>query len=71
MTGTPFCILPVTALNGNPIGSGKVGDIFARLLNQWSTNTGVDVKGQIQRWDAERGDVAGTSAPTPYRFKSK
>ncbi len=71
MTGTPFCMLPVTALNGNPIGSGKVGDIFTRILNQWSANTGVDVKGQIQRWDAERGDVAGASAPTPYRFKSK
>ncbi|APW44189.1 aminotransferase class IV [Rhodoferax saidenbachensis] len=71
MTGTPFCMLPVTALNGNPIGSGKVGEVFTRILNQWSANTGVDVKGQIQRWDAERGDVAGASAPTPYRFKSK
>jgi branched-chain amino acid aminotransferase len=71
MTGTPFCMLPVTALNGNSIGSGKVGDIFTRILNQWSANTGVDVKGQIQRWDAERGDVANTGGPTPYRFKSK
>jgi branched-chain amino acid aminotransferase len=71
MTGTPFCMLPVTALNGNPIGTGKVGDVFTRILNQWSSNTGVDVKGQIQRWDTERGDIAGASAPTPYRFKSK
>jgi hypothetical protein len=64
-------MLPVTALNGNPIGLGKVGDVFTRILNQWSANTGLDVKSQIQRWDAERGDVAGASAPTPYRFKSK
>lgn len=71
MTGTPFCMLPVTALNGNPIGDGKVGSVFTRILNQWSQNANVDIKGQIQKWDAERGDTAGTSAPTPYRFKSK
>lgn len=71
MTGTPFCMLPVTALNGNPIGDGKVGGVFTRILNQWSQNANVDIKGQIQKWDAERGDTAGASAPTPYRFKSK
>lgn len=71
MTGTPFCMLPVTSLNGNPLGSGRVGEIFTRILNQWSSNTGVDIKGQIQRWDAERSDVPGANAPTPYRFRSK
>ena len=71
MTGTPFCMLPVTALNGNPIGDGKVGSVFTRILNQWSQNANVDIKGQMQKWDAERGDTAGASAPTPYRFKSK
>jgi branched-chain amino acid aminotransferase len=71
MTGTPFCMLPVTALNGNPIGDGKVGSVFSRILNQWSQNAKVDIKRQIQKWDAERGDTAGASAPTPYRFKSK
>ena len=25
MTGTPFCMLPVTSLNGLNIGEGKVG----------------------------------------------
>ena len=71
MTGTPFCMLPVTALNGNPIGDGKVGTLFNRILAQWSKNANVNIKGQIQRWDAERGDTGGASAPTPYRFKSK
>ncbi|MES2510124.1 MAG: aminotransferase class IV [Pseudomonadota bacterium] len=71
MTGTPFCMLPVTALNGNAIGDGAVGSIFNRILGQWSLNSGVDIKAQIQRWDAERGDTGGASAPTPYRFKSK
>lgn len=70
MTGTPFCMLPVTALNGNVIGSGKVGSVFSRLLNQWSENAGIDIKAQIQRWEAERGEPTGSHAPTPYRFKT-
>ena len=28
MTGTPFCALPVTSLNGLDIGNGKPGPIF-------------------------------------------
>ena len=71
MTGTPFCMLPVTALNGNPIGTGKVSEGFNRLLTQWSANTGVDIAGQIRQWDAERTGTGTSDAPTPYRFKSK
>jgi len=71
MTGTPFCMLPVTTLNGVAIGTGTVGPIFDRLLARWSANTGVDIKGQIQRWDAERGTSGVAQAPTPYRFKTK
>ncbi|MGD9590862.1 MAG: aminotransferase class IV [Mycolicibacterium sp.] len=71
MTGTPFCMLPVTSLNGNAIGTSEVGAGFNRLLDQWSLNTGIDIAGQIKKWDAERtaSDVSGT--PTPYRFNSK
>jgi len=71
MTGTPFCMLPVVALNGNAIGTGMVGEIFHRLAAQWSTNTGVDIIRQIKDWDAARVPTAGSDAPTPYRFKSK
>jgi branched-chain amino acid aminotransferase len=71
MTGTPFCMLPVTSLNGIPIGSGKVGDNFSRLLNQWGDNTGVDIAKQIKKWDSETIPSGLGSAPTPYRFKSK
>jgi branched-chain amino acid aminotransferase len=70
MTGTPFCMLPVTALNGNPIGSGKVGEIFNKLIRRWGDNTGVNIVEQIQKWSAASGGN-GSSAPTPYRFKSK
>ncbi|HEY5801219.1 MAG TPA: aminotransferase class IV [Burkholderiaceae bacterium] len=71
MTGTPFCMLPVTGLNGNPIGSGQVGPVFSQLLAGWSQNTGVDIAGQIRQWDATRDASGAADAPTPYRFKSK
>jgi branched-chain amino acid aminotransferase len=72
MTGTPFSILPVTALNGNSIGTGKVGKTFQKLIDRWSENTGVDIVKQIQIWDANRDPlIHGVNAPTPYRFKTK
>ncbi len=71
MTGTPFCMLPVTRLNGENIGSGTVGAVFNKLLACWSENTRVDIAGQIRAWDAARVTTSGSQAPTPYRFKSK
>ena len=71
MTGTPFCMLPVTALNGNAIGLGRAGPVFARLLDRWGKNTGLDTEAQIKRWDAARGESAASHAPTPYRFKTR
>jgi branched-chain amino acid aminotransferase len=69
MTGTPFCMLPVTGLNGEPIGAGTVGEVFTRLIAQWGRNTGVDIQAQIKAWDAVRGPAAAGHAPTPYQFK--
>ena len=67
MTGTPFCMLPVTSLNGLIIGNGKVGSIFNSILNKWSKNTGIDVKAQIQNWN--KSDISSfNSSPTPYSF---
>ena len=62
-TATPFCMLPVTSLDGLPIGNGKVGPVFKKLLAQWSKNVGVDIEAQIKRWDNDRNyagpDTAG------------
>jgi branched-chain amino acid aminotransferase len=69
VTGTPFCMLPVTALNGTAIGTGKVGDAFRKLLQLWSDQAGLDIVAQIRTWDAARGPSDGSDAPTPYRFK--
>ena len=70
MTGTPFCMLPVTRINGLDIGDGKVGPVFSRVLDAWSDSVGVDIARQIKGWDATRNEPAG-DAPTPYRFKTK
>ena len=71
MTATPFCILPVTSLNGSPIGSGKPGKQTRALLEAWGSNVGVDIPGQIQAWDAARPDGTAVDAPSPYRFGAR
>lgn len=68
MTGTPFCMLPVTRFNGLPIRNGSVGDVFKALLMKWSTNTGVDIEKQIKAWNLADAH-SQSDAPTPYRFK--
>ena len=70
MTGTPFCMLPVTSLNSLTIGNGKVGPIFSKLINRWSQNTDVDIIKQIKDWN-ETDLNQDIEAPTPYRFKKK
>jgi len=61
-TGTPFCILPCTSLNGQQIGDGKPGRITQYFLNRWGEMLGVDIEQQIKGWDN------GTTGISPYRF---
>ena len=68
MTGTPFCMLPVTQLNGIPIGTGKVEQGFSHLIKQWSENIGVNIIKQIKDWNATDSGQK-SEAPTPYIFK--
>jgi len=67
MTGTPFCILPVTKLNGIIIGTGTIGEITNQLLVTWSNNVGIDIVNQIKRWDESR--TSKNIGPSPYSFK--
>ncbi len=70
MSGTPFCMLPVTSINGQKIGNGKMGDMTQRLIDLWGKNVGVDIIGQIKEWN--RNSSKGRSnAPSPYSFKAK
>jgi branched-subunit amino acid aminotransferase/4-amino-4-deoxychorismate lyase len=47
LASTPFCIMPVTKINGLPIGDGKPGPIFRQLIAAWSQKVGVDIVEQI------------------------
>jgi len=68
MTGTPMCMLPVTSLNGFPIGGGSVGYWTNFLLDLWGRKVGVDIKNQIKNWNKEDGEPE--SGNTPYQFQS-
>lgn len=46
-TTTPYCLMPVTRINGLPIGEGKPGPTARRLLTAWSEEVGLDIERQI------------------------
>lgn len=54
LVSTPFCIVPVTALDNQPIGDGRPGPMFAGLVNEWSGQVGLDIIAQAERAAAER-----------------
>ena len=70
MTGTPFCMLPVTSLNSVKIGSGNMGVITRSLLDRWSKNVGIDIIAQIKEFNNEIDSLGDNLAPTPYQFKN-
>lgn len=47
-TSTPYCVMPVTRVNGLPIGDGRPGPVVKRLLAAWSEEVGLDIERQIQ-----------------------
>ena len=67
MTGTPFCMLPVTSINGLKISNGLVGSTFSKILKKWGENCGVNIANQIKSWNDTNN--LNSSAPTPYKFK--
>ncbi|HWB07963.1 MAG TPA: aminotransferase class IV [Pirellulales bacterium] len=59
LTSTPYCLMPVTRINGIPIGDGKPGPIFRRLLDAWSQLVGVDIERQILEGASEKRPPTG------------
>jgi len=47
LSTTPYCLCPVTRINGVPIGNGQPGPMVARLFEAWSEQVGLDIRGQI------------------------
>jgi branched-subunit amino acid aminotransferase/4-amino-4-deoxychorismate lyase len=50
LTSTSPCVLPVTRLDGNPVGDGRPGEMFSRLLSAWSKKVGIDIAAQAARF---------------------
>ena len=68
-TNTPFCMMPTTRIQGVPIGTGKIGPIFYRLINKWSENVGMDIVEQTKRFAAEDAARPKKPAPSIYNFR--
>ena len=49
LTSTPNCLLPVTRLDGQAVGDGRPGPLFARLLAAWGGDIGIDIATQARR----------------------
>ena len=48
LTSTPSCILPATTFDGRPVGAGRPGPVYQRLLAAWSADVGLDIAGQAR-----------------------
>lgn len=50
-TATPFCIMPITFIDGRKIGNGKVGPITQFLTQKWVEEVDCDFVEQAKAWD--------------------
>jgi branched-chain amino acid aminotransferase len=48
LSSTPFCLMPVTRINGVPVGDGRPGPVFRRLLEAWEREVGMNIERQIR-----------------------
>jgi branched-subunit amino acid aminotransferase/4-amino-4-deoxychorismate lyase len=47
LASTPFCLMPVTRINGVTIADGKPGPIYGRLIEAWSERVRLDILAQF------------------------
>ncbi len=43
LASTPYCLAPVTHINGTSVGSGLPGPIYGRLIEAWNLEVGLNV----------------------------
>jgi len=48
LTSTPNCVLPATRFDGQPVGTGRPGPVYRRLLAAWSEAAGFDIAAQAR-----------------------
>ncbi len=47
LTSTPYCLMPVSRINGQVIGDGRPGPFFRQLLDAWNALVGLDIMRQV------------------------
>lgn len=55
MPTTPYCLGPVVKINGTPIGDGKPGKMWRKILKRWSKIVGKDIYKEMAEAAAPRG----------------
>lgn len=50
LSSSTYCLLPVSRLNQKPVGSGRPGPVFERLIRRWSVEVGVDIVAQAEKF---------------------
>ena len=59
---TPYCMMPVTQINGVPIGDGQPGPVFQSILQGWSEHVGLNIPAHIEQ-QAQRRQEQSQGAP--------
>lgn len=54
LTSTSPCLIPVVRLDRRPIGTGRPGPMFRRLISAWGARVGLDVVEQAKRFSDRR-----------------
>jgi branched-subunit amino acid aminotransferase/4-amino-4-deoxychorismate lyase len=54
VTSTPHCLVPVTRFNQSPIGDGRPGPVFKRLIEAWNLLVGIDIVAQMKAGAKDR-----------------
>jgi branched-subunit amino acid aminotransferase/4-amino-4-deoxychorismate lyase len=47
LASTPYCLMPVSKINGTDIGTGQPGPIYGQVAKAWSDLVGLDIVQQI------------------------
>ncbi len=58
LTSTSPCLIPITSCNGKPLGEGRPGRIFHRLLSAWNQLVGLDIRAQAERFATRESAVS-------------
>lgn len=53
-TATPWCIMPITRVNYQKLGWGRLGRVTEFLIDKWVETVECDFVEQTRRWDASR-----------------